>query len=283
MTTKGQVSVTIIVTILLVSSLPGFFVHEATANPIVIYLEDTYGYLVLDSNMSMPEAFVNFTIEPSMMEQKWAAYDIKMNAVYTFLSSEDQLATIGLACPTAWFSNSSEVEIYDNLTLLSHEILPYDELVSDNETHTAGWDSLDFITFNCTLDAGLPTNISIQIDLGNRDADRGLTFNYFLATAHSWNGTTHEVIIMNMKNPTIFERCSFSPVASLTVTDDSPWNIAKWDLNMDEFEWDWVSFTTIHKDSLTVFLSDPVVAGIIVTTTIAVLIMAVYVLRNRKY
>ncbi|MGY5856055.1 MAG: hypothetical protein RTS72_05595 [Candidatus Thorarchaeota archaeon] len=283
MTNKGQLVVVMILTILLVGTLPNFVVNEATANPIAIYLEDAYGYLVLDSNMSMPEAFVNFTIEPSQTEGKWVSYDIKMNAVYTFLSPSDQEATIGLACPHTWFSNSSIVQIFENQTSLPLEIIPYDELVSPNETITSDWDYLDFITFNCTLEAGLPSDITVLIDLGTRAAENGFTFNYFVATAQSWNGTTHEVIIMNMKNPTVFQSCSFGPNISLTVTENPPWKIATWDLNMSDFEYERVSFGTSHKDLGFVLPTDPVIGGIIVTTTIAVLIMAVYVLRNRKY
>ncbi|MFW9805489.1 MAG: hypothetical protein ACFFFK_02010 [Candidatus Thorarchaeota archaeon] len=282
MTDKGQVVVSMILTILFVSSLSSVIVFEASANPIVIYLEQTYGYLVLDSNMSMPEAFVNFTIEPTQGVGKWVTYDIWMNGSYTFLSPDNQQATIGLACPTTWFSNSSEVQIFDNQTVIPHEIIPYEELVSENETQTAGWESLDFITFNCTLVAGIPLDVSVTMNLETRNAENGFTFYYFVATAHAWNGTTHEVIIMNMKNPTVLNGCSFWPNDHLTVNEDSLWTSATWDLNMSEFEWDYVSFTAMHKDAVIEIITDPVVVGTIVTVCAVVLIVAVYVLRGRR-
>ena len=282
MTNKGQIAVGMILTILLLSSLSSIIVFEASANPIVIYLEYTYGYLVLDSNMSMPEAFVNFSIESTQGVGKWVTYDISMNASYTFLSPDNQQATIGLACPTTWFSNTSEVQIFDNQTVFPYEIIPYEELVSENETQTAGWESLDFITFNCTLEEGIPLDVSVTMDLETRNAENGFTFQYFVATAHAWNGTTHEVIIMNMKNPTVLKGCSFWPDDYLTVNEGSLWTSATWDLNMSEFEWDYVSFTAMHKDAVIELITDPVSVVTIVSVCVVVLIVMVYALRNRR-
>lgn len=257
---------------------------RVTANPIAIYLERTYGYLILDSNMSMPEALVNITIEPSQLEGISVSYNITMDAVYTFLSPNNQLATIGLACPNPWFSTGYEVQIFENESLLPHNLLHYDELVSENETETAQWDFLDFITFNCTLEAGKPTNILVLLDLGTRTVENSLTFQYFVATANSWNGTTHEVIIMNLKNPSIFHSCGFGPNVSLTVVNEPPWKIATWDLNMDAFEDDTVEFATSHKQPFwpVVTPEQLVLGGIVVTLVIGIIVLTFLVGRRTR-
>jgi len=282
LTSKGQISVTLFIVSLLVSSLPNFVIHETTANPIAIYIEQTYGYLILDNNMSMPEALVNFTIEPSLAGGAWVSYDITMNATFSFLSPETQLATIGLACPNTWLSNISEIQILENETLLPHVILHYDELVSENETQTARWDFLDFITFNCSLEADKQTDIVFLMDFESRTAENGFTFQYFVATAHSWNGTTHEVIIMNMKNPSLLQSCSFSPNDFVTVDNNPPWRTATWDLTMDVFEDDYVQFTAIHNQPFLpeVTPSDLMLVGIAVSITIGILVMVVVVVKR---
>ena len=116
-------------TFLIVSSLPNYMIYESAANPIAIYMEQSFGYLILDSNISMPEALVNFSIEPTPSGGAWISYDIRMNATYTFLSTQTRLATIGLACPNNWASNESEIQILDNGVMLPYVILHYDYLM----------------------------------------------------------------------------------------------------------------------------------------------------------
>ena len=281
---KGQIAVVTIFAILLTSSLTGFNAHEATANPIAIGYEHTYGYLILDNNMSMPEALVNITIEPSQGEGTTVSYNITIKAVYTFLSPNDQLATIGLACPNTWFNSSYEAQIFQNESVLPNILLHYNELVSENDTYPSNWEYLDFITFNCTLEAGKTTDILVLLDLGSRAFENAFWFDYFVATARSWNGTTHEMIIMNMKNPTILEGCSFTPNASLTVSDNPPWRTATWDLNMDVFEDDFVGFRATHKQSVwpEITQEDLTLGAVIVTVSIGIVVLIVIVLKRGR-
>jgi hypothetical protein len=250
-------------------------IYESAANPIAIYMEQSFGYLILDSNISMPEALVNFSIEPTPSGGAWISYDIRMNATYTFLSTQTQLATIGLACPDNWASNESEIQILDKGAILPYVILHYDDLVSENETLTGHWNYLDFITFNCSLEAGVPTDIVALMDLGDYRAENGFTFQYFVATAHSWNGTTHEVIIMNMKDSTLLQSCSFSPNDCVTIENNPPWRTATWDMNMDVFEGDSVQFTAIHYQPFwpEIDPTDLLMGGIVASFTIVIVVM----------
>ncbi|MGY5880817.1 MAG: hypothetical protein RTV31_11235 [Candidatus Thorarchaeota archaeon] len=247
MSSKRQYAVVVITVALLVSSISNINTLETSANPIVIHLTQTYGYLVLDSNMSMPEAFVNFTIERTHTEGLWYEYDIGMNATYTFQSPITQVATIGLACPHAWSSIDADIQISDNHSTLPYVIRNYTELVSENETETTTWIHLDFIIFNCTLETDTPTDISIVMNLGTTEAENAFNFYYFVATAHAWSGDTHEVIIMNVKNLDGVHSSSFAPDTSLTITNDPPWKTATWELNMSAFEEEQISLIIYHE------------------------------------
>lgn len=255
MVKKEQHLVVAVLIILLSSSLSSIYVLKATANPVAITFEETYGYLILENNVSMPEALVNFTIEPSFVEARSSdttqpvQYSVRMDALYTFVSPTTQFATIGLACPFQWTEYNYELQILQDLSNLSYTILSYSELVSENETQTSSWYDLKLFTFNCSLQSGTPTDISILMNLGTRIIrNEGWQFKYFVATALTWNGTTHETIIMNVENPSVFQSYLFAPDTSLTIVNNSPWRTATWDLNMSEFEYDYVTFITHHND-----------------------------------
>jgi hypothetical protein len=280
MTRKGRFSVASVIVVLLVSSFPGFIVHKSVANPIAIGSDQSFGFLILENNMSMPEALVNMTIEPSLQSGSSVSYSITMDAVYTFLSPSDQNATIGLACPNNWFDRGYEAQIFDNGSLLSHILLHYDDLVGENDTYPSGYQYLDYVTFNCTLEAGNPTDIIVQLDLGTLTHENGLTFHYWVGTARTWNGTTHETIIMNMKNPSILQSCSFSPNVSLTVVSNPPWRIATWELDLDVFEDDIVGFHTWHYQP--VIPPSNMLGLIIVSAVIGILVIVVYITKRSK-
>ncbi|TFG97430.1 hypothetical protein E4H12_08605 [Candidatus Thorarchaeota archaeon] len=280
MSSKRQNTFVVATVLLLVSSLSNFNTLETTANPIVMHLKQTYGYLVLDSNMSMPEAFVNFTIERTHTEGLWYEYDIRMNAIYTFQSPITQVATIGLVCPQEWSSGDADIEISDDHSTLPYVIRNYTELVSENETQTASWIHLDFVIFNCTLEIDTPTDISIVMDLGTSEAENAFQFYYFVATAHAWSGDTHEVIIMNVKNLDGTSSCSFSPDTSLTITNNPPWRTATWELNMSAFEKENVSLSIYHERPL--FEGNEFLLIFVAVTVPIIIILIVALIRGRK-
>jgi len=262
-----------------VSSLCNITILETTANPIAIYVTDSYGYLILDSNMSMPEALVTITIERTHVLFATYNYDISMDAVYTFLSPDTQNATIGLACPNEWFTDDFDVQILDNQLSLPYVIHDYDDLISENETQTATWDTLDFFTFNCSLDAGILTNISVRMDLGSSEYDNGITFRYFVATAHSWSGNTYEVVTMNLINLNGLRSFTFAPTPSSMIVDNPSSRTAIWNLNMSAFEEDSVRLTTID-DELYLEAIDFLIILAAVSIPTIIIILVVFIRRK---
>jgi hypothetical protein len=285
---KERYLVAAVLITLLTSSFLSINILQATANPIAIALEDTYGYLILDNNVSLPEAFVNVSIESSPVEVSLfeitqpMQYNITMDAVYTFVSPTTQFTTVGLACPYQWTEYDYAIQIFQGQSTLPYTILNYSELVSENETQTSSWEYLRFFAFNCSFQTGTPTNISILMDLGTRVIRyAGWQFRYFVATARSWNGTTHETITMSVENPSVFRSCSFWPNSCLMVADNPPWRTATWDLNMSEFEYDYVTFATYHKDSSSgIDLSNLPLLGAVAIAVCGVVVMVVFIQRK---
>jgi hypothetical protein len=283
LTSKGRFSVALLIAVLLVSSFPDLIFHDGAANPIAIGSDQSFGFLILDSNMSMPEALVNMTIAPIPQGGTSVSYNITMNAVYTFLTPTNQNATIGLACPNNWFDRGYEARIFDNGSLIPHIFLHYNELVGENDTYPVGYQYLDYVTFNCTLEAGNPTDIIVQLDLGTLTHQNGLSFHYWVASARTWNGTTHETIIMNLKNPSLLRSCYFSPNVSLTVVSKPSWRIATWNLDMDVFEDDVVGFSTMHYQPFWPEI-DPnilLIGGITASIVIAIVVMVGVLVKRR--
>lgn len=237
------------------------------------------GDMVYCSNLTMPEALANIRITNTKSE----GINAKVSCEFHINSNVTDVAYLAFVYPQQWrlLSPSSvgiDFDIKINNESTNYSIVTSEDMISlglmtepeDNET---SWmNELDFVLFSYNMTALEMYTISVVTNSWGLYAGE-VQFSYVVASAKTFEGNTHQTVIMHLIQEMKLISYSFSPSEYLTQSTNQTGKIASWDMIIDdEFNINNVSFHGVltrriqYVDAATVYLGQLVLgtAGFLV-------------------
>ncbi len=234
-------------------------VSPVEANPIGIAETPTGAVLSTSNNLTMPMASVDIHDTPSRVNESTFYHNITIYGVYTIKSISDVETLLAFAYPITWDLGweseilSRDLTIFVNRTNTEYEVVTSEEYLGevDYDHYLYDWiqfGQLHFATFPLSMEANETYILEVigYIDAIARVED--FIFSYCVGTGRTWAGHTQEVIRFTIESYTEFLDCSFYPNASLTEAVVDGNLVGEWDLNLTEFEFNYIKATCTHFD-----------------------------------
>ncbi|MCK4484768.1 MAG: hypothetical protein KAU89_08080 [Candidatus Thorarchaeota archaeon] len=213
------------------------------------------GPYCIANNVTMPSAEVNISI---LVSESWR-YDINVSCSFMISSAVAQNLTTAFVYPTAWsmeFTGEEDeidlnmFEISVNQSATEYTVLSYDEFVHRFSLDATEWRFIHHCAFALlNLTAGNNTNYCIDVETSFTIISTAFDFRleYIVGTARSWDGNTHEIVRMNIRNEAEILGYGFFPDINLVSEGDNESGQAIWEFDISEFEYDRVYFTVNQK------------------------------------
>jgi len=213
------------------------------------------GPYCIANNVTMPSAEVNISI---LASESWR-YDINVSCSFMISSAVAQNLTTAFVYPTAWsmeFTGEEDeidldmFEISVNQSASDYAVLSYEQFVYRFSLDTSEWRFLYHCTFALfNLTARNNTNYCIDVETSFTIISTAFDFTleYIVGTARSWDGNTHEIVRMNIRNEAEILGYRFFPDINLVSEGDNESGQAIWEFDINEFEYNRVYFTVNQK------------------------------------
>jgi len=206
---------------------------------------------------SMPFADVDIMIISSRNNSTSVRHDINVTGSFVVYSNITQNVTLAFVYPCPWVLPDPEpsepwtdlesfnVNISNNGVKTGYEWFTWDDLTLAPGLSEPEWDwlrSCRFIVFEAALqeDVTIPIEISLHVVLIS--SARLFGFRYYVGTARSWDGDTHEIVRIRVEDKVPFIDYYFYPKMNLSVSVDGSLIVATWNSTISQFEEEYVEF-----------------------------------------
>lgn len=213
--------------------------HYVAANPLSWDQFEIGAAAALTENVSMPLANVNVTISSVKHNQTIGVapvfnHMITMNSRFDIISTDTQNCCIAFAYPDTWGYGHQDIMYpkfginFDNM-LMPYSVINGSDLTLPNiQTEYLDYVRLAVIEVNLEANTTHILRVSTQMQI---TLDQNLLrFKYCVGSAKAWEGETHETVRVEIANPDLFERISFYPNDSLSITESLDSILGTWAL-----------------------------------------------------
>ena len=207
------------------------------------------------NNVTMPSAEVNISI---LVSESWR-YDVNVSCSFMISNAVAQNLTTAFVYPTAWsmeFTGEEDeidldrFEISVNQSATDYAVLSYEQFVDRFSLDASEWTFLYHCAFALVnLTARNNTNYCIDVETSFTIISTAFDFTleYIVGTARSWDGNTHEIVRMNIRNEAEILGYRFFPDINLASEGDNESGQAIWEFDINEFEYNRVSLFVNQK------------------------------------
>ncbi|MGY5874925.1 MAG: hypothetical protein RTU30_04190 [Candidatus Thorarchaeota archaeon] len=245
-----KVGLCVAVLLIWCSVIPFYFSETANANPISIDQFTTGTTIGLANNLSMPSADVRISISSVIISSSSYSrvynHTVTMNSEFHIISSTSQDAGIAFAYPDTWGMTYREVSNLNMQIRLNETSVPYIVLAGSNLVIPESLDlseELDYLrlaVINVSLSEETTYSVEVDASFQISQPDTTFRFRYFVGSARSWEGQTHETVELIVENSNLLGEVSFSPADSLQVSNAGISRIGMWTLDFSSFPYDYV-------------------------------------------
>ena len=229
--------------------------------PPPIYIDQTKsgGLFSIASNVSMPEAFVNVTVQ---LTDSWN-YDVNVTCLFNITSQIQQNLTTAFVYPELWIAISSiqnvtlhEFDILVNGTAVEYSNLHFDEFRSAYDLNQTDWSAIsdcNFAVFNFSIDSQNPIIVYVNTEFSTASVGHEFRFDYIVDTARGWEGDTHEIVRLQFDRhiDTEIIEYRFYPSQDLDFNGNNYTANVTWDFHISDFEYSRVSLTVQQREDPT--------------------------------
>ncbi|MHA2353340.1 MAG: hypothetical protein ACXABX_09500, partial [Candidatus Thorarchaeota archaeon] len=170
---------------------------------------------------------------------------IDVSCNFEVIPSEPVNASLAFVYPEYWHlysGNSVNIgfDITVNDTPVEHTTVGYSYLIDSgyvlNSTDMGGtWiESAEFVMFNYEMQVGETYNIRLTTTAFPMTSNHYASFSYFIGSAKTFQGQTHQTVEMHVVEEKSFVEFSFHPDQFLTESSNSSGTTAVWDLVIDQ-------------------------------------------------
>ena len=278
--------------LILLLIIPVYSIKGVDANPVPFTFDflDMGTTLSLAQNVSMPTADVDILISSTRSSLLYDErtyipgfnYTIEMNANFQIVSEISQNACIAFVYPETWGRwNEQDTTFLDMQIRLNETPMPYivadvddvlDYMLELNLTEeTSQLFDLNYAVINASLIEGCVYNLDVEAIIHVSLYYDIFSFFYWVRSARTWDGTTHESVEISVENSDIIRNVTFFPEDSFTETSIGVRKTGTWALEFPSFDYDLVgvSIEQFGNEEATFYylpiliLASPFIAGII--------------------
>ncbi len=166
-------------------------------------------------------------------------------------SNISQKVTLAFAYPSVWNPSGEEVSAPSYTIEVNREPVSYQEYAwedlnftypTDIANATGTWfEHAVFAVFDLSLDGQNSTEIEVSRQLKYEYLGNEFWFEYIVASARSFNGSTHQIVKITVDDEPDFLDVKFSPKAYLAEWTSGDSHCARWDFTVQETTIDSVS------------------------------------------
>jgi len=284
--------VLILLVITLMNLLPS--VHADVPPPIYSAWANSGGPFTLASNVSLPEARVNATIE---LNDTWT-YDIRVSCSFTIASLSSQNLTTAFVYPELWATadpsqtvTMHEFNILVNDTPVEFNILTFDEFKSIYDLNQTDWSYVTycyFALFNFSINSVEPAVVEVLAHFSSHSSGHNFYFDYIVDTARRWEGNTHEIVQVEFHRADVTDiiECRYYPTNNSEFTGDDYSSVTIWDFTIQEFPFDKVQFIVQQQEYPVYhrpFPNPDLYLISIATITVLLLVVSAIIYRSKRF
>jgi hypothetical protein len=220
--------------------------------PMTIYMTQTEsgGFYSLATNVTLPEALVNVTID---LTDSWR-YHVNVTCDFIVNSQTDQNLTTAFVYPSYWISATvDKFQIWVNETLTNYSILHVDEFKDKYDLNQTDWSYVrdcDFALFNFTIRSENPVIVHVLSEFDSYSTADEFIFEYIVETARGWEGNTHEIVQLqfNRHVGTNITKYWYSPEEYASFSGSEYAAQVIWDFYIQDFDYGRVSFSVQQRE-----------------------------------
>jgi len=263
----------------------------AKANPIAITQAPTGGLFSSNQTLQLREAHVEILIQPQRINDTTFHQDVVIYGNYSIFSPTSVNTTIAFAYPTIWdypyYGSTPDVRYRElflrvNGTSVEYQTLEFDDLFIGHSLDLEreyDWiqdegPQLTFASFNTTTLANTTLFLEVNGMIGSTVRTDVYEFSYCVGTGRTWSGHARETVQIKIENYTQYLNTNFIPYESLSISTFDDSIIGYWDLNLTEFEQNYVSVQCTHY-SWGIISPPPPPSSAVVVWIVAVTVVSV--------
>jgi len=234
------------------------------------------------TNASMPEADVIADIQLKKVADKQVQYDINLTASFLVVPQTSQNISMAFTLPSSLMGSytnviSSDAAVEVNGTEIDFVRMGWHQINASYKLNTTEWswaEGIECLVFNATLEESTPTQICVTTNTIITSSATVFYYHYYVGTARTWSGDTHETVTMAVDDQAGFLSHHFLPSQNLTTIEEEAITTGAWEFNISGFDYDYVEFEVQHWEYSKggpppdPFLMYPVYLGIGVLVTI---------------
>ncbi|MFW9848603.1 MAG: hypothetical protein ACFFF4_05650 [Candidatus Thorarchaeota archaeon] len=255
MSTKTKAGFLLLAIIMTINTTP----TPVKGNPIGFTVTPTGGLLSTNQSLMMPDAYVDIVHDPTRINSTTFYQNTTIYGNYTITSTSAANTTLAFAYPDTW-EFGYEVEILNHeLELMVDGVRVFYQVMNASQflTNFSYGSSLNdwlyssnllFATFNRSLQVNETLLLEVIANLYTIAKTDEYRFSYCVGTGRTWSGNSHERIRFEIKNYNQYLECRFFPSSSLSKTTSGTSLIGQWDLELSEFEEDYIGVTCVQYD-----------------------------------
>jgi hypothetical protein len=220
-------------------------------NPVGFTLTPTGGLLSTNQSLMMPDAYVDIVLNPTRINATTFYYNTTIYGNYTITSTIAANTTIAFAYPETWEFGyeveilNHELELMIDKVRISYQVMNASQFLADFSYGSSlnDWfyySNLLFAAFNKSVQENETLLLEVTANIYSIARTDEYRFSYCVGTGRTWNGNSHERIRFEIKNHNQFHECAFFPTSSLSRTTSDTLLIGEWDLELSEFEEDYI-------------------------------------------
>jgi len=268
---RGQMK-SILVILLLATSIPSFSLVAAD----VMVLEDISagGCFILNNTVSMPTAVVNASVE--------AYGSVAFNSTFRLEFPSEECFRVAFLFPTYDWQpvtgdeDGLELEILVDGTEVDYNLVNGSSINMTDLTLYVPAHELMFAIFNVSFVETQACIIETFVRFTPNWGGNVICIRYYVGSASTWAGDTHETVDMNVRGYSQFVDHSFFPEENFISTYDGTNVRGIWEFNASVFDNDWTSFqATLRGKS-----NPPPMLLIYAFSAVAIFVVLVVVVRT---
>jgi hypothetical protein len=235
--TSGQTK-SILVILLLAASIQ--FLSPVAADVMVLEDISAGGCFGLNATVSMPLAEVNVSID--------AYGSVAFNSTFRLESPSEEGFRVAFLFPTYDWQpvtrdeGGLELEILVDSKEVGYDLVNGSSINMTDLTLYIPTHELMFAIFNVSFLDGDVRVIETFVRFTPNWFGNAINIRYYVGSASTWAGDTHETVDMEIRGYSQFVDHSFYPEDYFTATYDGANARGIWDFNASEFDSDWTSF-----------------------------------------